>query len=161
MTKTNIKDHLAWLITCKSVRPPRSAHAPQTTGPPNLLEISLDRQPSSQRPVNTCDESAGVPAAAGDACTLHPEPEFLKPALPASASIHQAQDVMARLQSGPKSSHKPRLLSESIPLSLQTPTSSSIRIPGTSLKDRYSAQWQQRATGKKLNSDKNVAAYGL
>ena len=152
MTKNNIRDHLAWLITSSSVRPQQSTQALPITGPPNLLENPLDRQPSSQRPVNTGDDLAGVPAASSNAHALLSEPEFLKPALPASASSHDAKDVMARLQAGPKSSHKPRLLSESIPLSLQTPASSSSRIPGTSLKDRYSAQWQQRATGEELKT---------
>lgn len=75
--------------------------------------------------------------------------EFVRPDLPASVLNAQSGYEMARLQSGPKSRNKPRLLSEHIPVALRTPTPISIRKPGTSLKDQYSAQWDRKSSGTK------------
>lgn len=72
------------------------------------------------------------------------QPEFVRPTLPASVLNTRAGNEMARLQSGPRSSNKPRLLSEHIPVALQTPAYTSIRKPCISLKDQDSSQWEGR-----------------
>ena len=148
MTKHNIKEHLSWLINSGSSHPPRPAHAPPSavftsdlgpfldnlTPPRSFEEIGLGRTEALR--------------TAKDVGDLLPEPQFARPSLPASKLNAQRNDPMARLQSGAKQSHKPRLLSEGIPLSLQTPTTTSSGAPRTTLKDRYTAQWEPRAPGE-------------
>lgn len=148
MTKNNIEDHLAWLINCGSLQPQQPVPALQFTGGSNASPTFSDGPPSSQRAEGIYGETSGGSVGNSDVSIFPSEPEFIRPVLPASALKTQGKDAMARLQAGSKSSHKPRLLSESIPLSLQTPTAPSTRAPGTSLKDRYSAQWERKAPGK-------------
>ena len=148
MTKHNIKEHLDWLIKCTSFQPPQPVYAPPSTG----LDSALKPFPDSQSPPQRLDNLETATLDAVDSPEKvdgpHPPPEFAKPLLPASKLTSQNNDAMARLQSGTKTSHKPRLLSESLPLSLQTPSTSSSNVPRTSLKDRYNAQWERKAPGK-------------
>lgn len=145
MTKHNLREHLSWLIGCGSLQPSQPAYAPPTTGLASALGPSVDDQSPSQAAESVVEEphfrqnDAGGPQA---------KPTFARPLLPASVLNAQSKDAMARLQSGPSSNNKPRMLSETIPLSLHTPTTSTARAPGTSLKDQYNAQWTPRATGE-------------
>ena len=140
MTRHNLNQHLHWLLGSLSTEPPQPAyHRPL---PPSVEEaLSLPQgfvrtgsQPNVGKAGCNVDHSAR-------------QPEFVRPSLPASVLNIQAANEMARLQSGPKSSNKPRLLSENIPVALQTPPSTTLRKPGTSLKDQYSAQWERRPSG--------------
>ena len=153
MTKHNIKGHLNWLIKCGSYQPSQPAYSPSSTGPASVIEQILEEQSTSQRAEPVIQDGSGIGSLAEDA--LHPpsEPEFVRPILPASVLNAQGKDEMARLQSGTKSSHKPRLLSETIPLSLQA-NPVSPRVPGTSLRDRYNAQWERRAPSKRFEGSK-------
>lgn len=144
MTKNNLREHLGWYIGCSSLQPQQPAYAPPSVGLTTAFGLCLVDQSPPQGLENFAEEPRGVQVATNNAGALQAEPDFLRPLLPASV---MNRDPMARLQSGPKSTNKPRLLSETIPVSLQTPTPSSVRAPGTSLKDQYSAQWERRATG--------------
>jgi len=155
MTKHNIRDHLNWLIKCGSSQPSQPVYV-------NAAQSLLDDRPSLQKFGRADDYSTDLRALQRDVGSLHSEPQFARPSLPASILNAHGGNTMARLQSGPKSGHKPRLLSEAVPLSLQTPTSSSTpRAPGTSLKDRYNARWERRAPGEefKFSTFINSAEY--
>lgn len=140
MTKHNLNQHLHWLLGSSSTEPPQPAYA--RSPPPSVEEaLSLPQGlvgPGSQPNVENLNGNVDISAR---------QPEFVRPTLPASVLNPQAGNDMARLQSGPKSSNKPRLLSEHIPVALQYPVSTTIRKPGTSLKDQYSAQWERRPAG--------------
>lgn len=145
MTKHNLREHLSWLIGCGSLQPSQPAYAPPTTGLASALGPSVDDQSPPQAVEIVLEEAHFRQDDAGGS---QAKPTFARPLLPASALNVQSKDAMARLQSGPSSNNKPRMLSETISLSFHTPTTSSARAPGTSLKDQYNAQWPPRATGK-------------
>lgn len=147
MTKNNLREHLGWLIECGSCQPSQSARTPPSAELASALGPLLENQSPPQASESILEKSTGVPNHAGDSQV---DPVFARPALPASVLNAQSKDEMARLQSGPKSNNKPRMLSERIPLSLQTPVAASAPTPSTSLKDQYNAQWASRATGKSL-----------
>jgi len=86
-------------------------------------------------------------SAQNNARSAQTAPEFARPLFPASALNALDKDDMARLQSAPKSNNKHRLLSETIPVALQSPTVTS-RTPGKSLTDNYSARYDRRTEGK-------------
>jgi len=145
MTKHNLREHLSWLIGCGSLQPSQLAYAPPSAGLASAFGSFLEDQSPSQGLESVLEEPNIVPNDVGG---YQVEPTFARPLLPASVLNAQSKDAMARLQCGPRSNNKPRMLSENIPLSLQTPTTSSARASGTSLKDQYNAQWTPRATGK-------------
>lgn len=147
MTRTNLGIHLSWLISCGSTQPPQPIYVPQLTQPADGLGQPLDNSSLSQKPVLDIEKSGNVQRGTDDDSCIPSESEFARPQQSASALNAQSKIAMARLQSGPKSSNKPRLLSESLPVSLQTPTHSAVRPSSTSLKDQYSAQWESRANG--------------
>ena len=144
MTKHNLREHLHWLIDTNPTEPAHRAIPPPSTVPSAVLEPFpdessqprvLDAGVSHRCVTQIATEKLGSPER---------ELEFARPLLPASVLNARSRDEMARLQSGPKSNKKPRLLSENIPLSLQTPTPSSIRVPGKSLTDQYNAPWERK-----------------
>ncbi len=142
MTRHNLNQHLHWLLGSSPAEPPQPAYVPPPT---SSVENALSLSHEVDHPgLDTIDEEVdrNVKSTAR-------QPDFLRPTLPASVLNTQGGPEMARLQSGPKSNNKPRLLSEHIPVALQTPTNASIRKPGTSLKDQYSAQWECRPSGMK------------
>lgn len=140
MTRNNLNQHLHWFLGSTHTEPPQPAYAPPPT---SSAEDAPSLPPESERlrPATIVEESDGnVDSSAR-------QPEFVRPTTPASVLNDQGGYQMARLQSGPKSSKKPLLLSEYIPVALQTPTSTSTRKQGTSLKDQYSAKWDRRPLG--------------
>lgn len=151
MTRHNLKEHLKWLVIPTPLQPQQLVYAPSSTEFANGLDSSfLEGSAPPLASPDPVSNSTQDPRAIGDVHERAPPEEFVRPSLPASVLNARVGDAMARLQSGPKSTHKPRLLSESIPLSLQPPTPSSTRSTGTSLTDRYNAQWEQRASGTPL-----------
>lgn len=144
---------MGWLIEYGSRQPSQSARTQSSVELASALEPFLDTHSPHEAPESTFEEPRGVLNHVGD---LQVDPVFARPALPASVLKAQSKNEMARLQSGPKSNNKPRMLSERIPLSLQTPVASSVPVPSTSLKDQYNAQWASRATGKCLGRTLHV-----
>ena len=142
MTRHNLNQHLHWLLRASPAEPPQSAYAPTPT--PSVEDaLSLPQQ------VEYLGLDTIVEEFDSNVNSTARQPEFLRPTLPASVLNAQGQPEMARLQSGPKSNNKPRLLSEHIPIALQTSSHTSTRKLGTSLKDQYSAQWEHRPSGLK------------
>ena len=140
MTRHNLNLHLHWLLRSLPTQPPQSAYAPPPTS-------SIEDTLSLPQEVERLGPGLTVEEADGNVNSSARQPEFVRPTLPASVLNTQAGHEMARLQSGPKSSNKPRLLSEYIPVALQTPASTSVRKSGASLKDQYSAQWERKPSG--------------
>lgn len=137
MTKHNLNQHLHWLLGSLPSQPPRPVYArppPLSIGNTSSLPPNLERLES--------DTVFGE--VDGNVDSSARQPEFVRPTLPASVLNTRAGNEMARLQSGPRSSNKPRLLSEHIPVALQTPAYTSIRKPCISLKDQDSSQWEGR-----------------
>jgi hypothetical protein len=145
MTKHNLREHLSWLIGCGSLHPSQPAYTLSTTGLANALGPLADDQIASQAIERAIEQPHALQK---NADISQATPLFARPLLPASVLNAQRKDAMARLQSGPSSNNKPRMLSEAIPSLHHTPNTSSARAPGTSLKDQYNAQWTSRATGK-------------
>ena len=139
MTRHNLNQHLHWLLGSSHIEPPQPAHGPL----PTSVADALSPPPEVEHP----RLDSIVEKVDGHVNHSAQQQEFVRPTQPASVLNRQAGNEMARLQSGPKSSNKPRLLSEHIPIALQVPTPTSIRKPGTSLKDQYSAQWDRRPNG--------------
>ena len=133
MTRHNLNEHLHWLLRTSPIEPPRPAYAPAHAS--SLEDVSSLPQGAEHTILNTIFEEAD-----SNVSSSRRQGDFVQPTSPNLRGGHE----MARLQSGPRSSNKPRLLSEHIPVALQTPTSSSIRKPGKSLKDQYSAKWEHR-----------------
>lgn len=150
MTKHNLPDHLNWLLESNPaglLNPPSGQYPPNVTNlDPGLAATST---PVAGEFIPTNSISSG---ALNNAAFLATASEFVRPHLPASALNVQEKNAMARLQSGPKSYNKPRLLSETIPPSLQTPKPSPNHAPGTSLQDRYAAQYDRRIAGKSIGA---------
>lgn len=140
MTRHNLNEHLRWLLGSLPTEPPQPAYAPPPT--PKVEDVSSLPQEIERLGLDTIFEEAD-----SNVSSSARQPEFDRPTLPASVLNTKGGHEMARLQSGPRSSNKPRLLSEHIPVALQTPKSTSIRKLGTSLKDQYSAQWERRPSG--------------
>ena len=134
MTRHNLNEHLHWLLRTSPIEPPRPAYAP-----PPASSIEDVSSGAEHIILNTIFEEADSNVSSSPR-----RGDFVRPTSSASCLNLRGGHEMARLQSGPRSSNKPRLLSEHIPVALQTPTSSSIRKPGKSLKDQYSAQWEHR-----------------
>lgn len=140
MTRHNLNQHLHWLLGSLPIEPPQPAYAPLATS-------SVENASSLPQEVEHLELDTIVEEADKYVQSSATQPEFVRPTLPASILNTQDGQEMARLQSGPKSSNRPRLLSEHIPVALQTPTPTSIRKPGTSLKDQYNAQWERKPLG--------------
>ena len=140
MTRHNLNQHLHWLLGSLPTEPPQPVHAPSFIS-------SVEDASSILQDVQQLVPYSVVEDADGNVNSSARQSEFVRPASSARVLNTQAGNEMARLQSGPKSSHKPRLLSEQIPVALQTPRLATIRKPGTSLKDQYSAQWERRPSG--------------
>ena len=140
MTRHNLNQHLQWLLGCQPTDPPQPAYAPLATS--SVEDASSIHQEAERLGLGTVIEKANKNARRS-ATQL----EFVRPTVTASVLDTQDGQEMARLQSGPKSSNKPRLLSEHIPVALRTPPPTSLRKPGTSLKDQYSAQWERNPSG--------------
>lgn len=134
MTKNNLREHLSWLL--KSA----TASLPQSTSSGILDAVTLlepdSGSVSTQNAESPVVSSFKVSERCDNAISLDAESLFARPKLPASLLNAQSRDEMARLQSGPKSSHKSRLLSESIP-SLQASAPSSVRGSSNSLTAQY------------------------
>ena len=142
MTFHNLSAHLSWLLGTKPFAILPTPRSPQGSGTPEWAE-----KPDTQSASPVLDQRKSPVdqvVASGHGADLGPRnPEFARPALPARLVSGGEINSMARLQSGPKSSTKPRLLSQASPCVLNTPTTGGGRASGTSLKDQYSAHYRQ------------------
>lgn len=139
MTKNNLTEHLSWLLSSAS----RGSDLSGSIRPFERAElwksVAGSSSEFSQRevfvpPVST----SGNPLVTSSNGTE----QFARPNLSASALRALAKDDMAKLQSGPRSSYKPRLLSELAVVSPQT------TAPHVSHHNSLSAQYSRGLDGK-------------
>ena len=142
MTRHNLDQHLQWLLqsTCSApttniITPPQSA--PVRAGVSNLEpEIPLRELSSSAPDLGVTDK--------GHASEIRGSSGFLHPAIPAHPGRTKEGADMARLQSGPRSATKAKLLSDVSPDPSQLPTPRTAPSSRFSLADQYSAAYGER-----------------
>ena len=135
MTKNNLNEHLSWLLQSASTTVDNSTSV-RSFGVAELCQPIVGSVLLSSK-----DETFGSsrPTPARPVVTnLGADHTFAKPNLPASALRALEKDDMARLQSGPKSNNKSRLLSETGVAPRQTTTPSASVGQSNSLSSQYS-----------------------
>ena len=149
MTKHNIREHLSWLLISNSSKPPHLGSIALDTE--NSFLLSTNQADNFREPlletgvVDTTESLDNVHSSDRESRSQPQHP------LPSQISmITQGREAMARLQSGPKSGNKPKLLSQACADSLQTPKTSQAHDIGTSLRDRYCALYTQNTSGNVL-----------
>ena len=146
MTKNNLSQHLTWLISSNPLHPPQPVFTPPSTATSSASEPTLEGPPPPLLFADPLSGVVGPQVASKDVRGLDAQTQFTRPSVPASVLNTYGTEAMARLQSGPRSGHKPRLLSESKPPFVQT--SSIPRAPGQSLSEHYAAKWEQSPLSK-------------
>lgn len=145
MTRHNLKEHLTWLLGSKTAAPPPGEPSPLQTrsASPTTIEEGTDAPEGLlDRTTATADLNFENVAEPGRV------PEFVRPSLPARSGAFEASEEMARLQTGPRSVTKSRLLSQASPVLSKTPTPRANPSNSASLKDQYSAYY-----GDNINSE--------
>ena len=142
MTKNNLREHLTWLMSSNTFAPPTPGPTPSdpiisqsfSSGSGYPLHSSLHRTigwPKPDEPTTYDGEAPPLPFAHA------PDSDVSLGA--------DSIDIMARLQSGPRSSTKSKLLSQALPGQLQTPRTHLDRAPSMSLTDQYKARYNTSA----------------
>lgn len=148
MTRHNLQAHLSWLLVSQHNVPA----SPPAIPPSVASTITLGAEPYSlsQFQSQTADGAGShetlTPGTNGR--TFQESEEFVRPSLPASALQRQHLEAMGRLQSGPKASTKPRLLSERLPELAQSHKQSNQSCSATSLVEQYNAAYSRSNAGK-------------
>ena len=150
MTKHNLTEHLDWLLRTKPFTPSNRS-LPIDQYSPLQSEIGT----SFESDLGAASISTRTPIEPGEgnvANTNSEEVDFVRPQLPTHSRDRGGLEDMARLQSGPRSTNKLRLLARTSPDPLQVPTPNSSQISRPSLAERYSADCGARVEGMHLNS---------
>ena len=148
MTRHNLSQHLTWLIGSNPLHPPQPIFTPPSTATSSVPERTLDGPPSLLVSADPLSGLIGPEVTSRNVRDQESETEFTRPSIPASVLKTYGTETMARLQSGPRSGHKPRLLSEITLPSVQTPSAPIPRAPGQSLREHYTAKWEQTTSSK-------------
>lgn len=148
MTRHNLQGHLSWLLVTAHNVP---ASAPAI--PPSVASaITLGAEPYSLSQFRSQPaEGAGsheTLTSGTNGRRFQESEEFIRPSLPASALQRKHLEAMGRLQSGPKASTKPRLLSERLPEVAQSHKQPNQTRPATSLVEQYNAAYSRSDAGK-------------
>ena len=149
MTENNLREHLSWLLRVNpslnlSERSPTSVQSSNTViGQVNTWQAgsrSSSEQKSSLPTIASQDDrqTLDVPDPVVETTNLQ---RFARPNADAESS-------MARLQSGPRSATKGKLLSQLPPEQLRTPRNALAAPPKTSLTARYNAVYSTNSNGK-------------
>ena len=141
MTSHNLREHLHWLLVSKPFAPPEPLPTPHTQlastqGAAEILDEASVRVSSSTAPEILRTAESGNVAESGR------KPDFIRPAIPNRSNSSTGLGDMARLQSGPRSTHKPRLLSHASSDPLQLPTPRTAHTTRISLTDQYKAAYE-------------------
>ena len=158
MTRHNLSQHLTWLIGSNPLHPSQPIFTPPSTATPSVSEPTLEDPPPPLVFADPLSRVSGPQVTSKDVLGQGSQTEFIRPSVPASVLNTYGTETMARLQSGPRSGHKPRLLSESIPTSVQTPSVSVPRPLGQSLREHYTAKWEQSPLSKLAPHPHELAA---
>ncbi len=134
MTRNNLREHLSWLLESAS----RTVDHSIIIRP--FETVDLWKPIASSVSVSSHSESSVSSTAIprSSVTSANADLEFAIPNLSASALRALAKDDMARLQSGPRSSYKSRLLSESAVVSPHTTAPSATGGQSNSLCAQYS-----------------------
>ena len=144
MTKTNLGAHLTWLLSSSTFLPPAPHPLPSNVATTPVSGVE------SEDPlhIDLCDEVGTSYSPKPTACDVEvPSQHFALPITQNSDESLSVQNrkTMARLQSGPKTSTKSKLLSQGPSGQVQTPRSQKSRAPSTSLRDQYNALYETGA----------------
>lgn len=145
MTKTNLGEHLHWLIRSSTTIPLQSESHRNLTKPAEPTENISAAESATVRPSQRISRSEVGRENAPEVETIS---EAIYPQLPASALNTQARNDMARLQTSPAVSSIPQVSSRRTPRPLHTSDQSISRLPGTSLSERYTGQFDRKREGK-------------
>lgn len=153
MTRHNLQSHLSWLLTSQHNVPGSTTAIPPSAS--STIAFGAEPYTLSQFPSQTAEsiESNGDLNSVTNGQCAEKDEEFIRPSLPASALHTQRLEAMGRLQSGTKSSSKPRLFSQVLPEVEQTPKEPSSSRPTVSLSDEYNAAYNRIDAGKKTMPD--------
>lgn len=153
MTRNNLSEHLSWLrISKSSVPPPGLPVLPVVDSPVHSSahesEFEVLATTQEERPRGGVDAFETAPRP----FSSQPSIESARLALPAHAPSQGDGPAkfqpMARLQSGPKSATKSRLLSHIPPLQLPSPAPTVNRNDRPSFGDSYNAQFRTQVTSE-------------
>ncbi len=158
MTRHNLSQHLTWLIGSNPLHPPQPIFTPPSTATSSVSEPTLEGPPPPLVFADSLSGVSGPRVTSKDVRGQESQTEFTRPSVPASVLNTYGTETMARLQSGPRSGHKPRLLSEIIPPSVQTPSVSVPRALGQSLREHYTAKWEQTPSSELVLRPRELAA---
>jgi len=140
MTKNNLNAHLSWLVGSSPFVPPTPGPTPLSVE--SVLSFSSGSEdplhgeptPVASHPVNRIGHDVVVAdLLSASANRQHP----------ANTQIPKDITNMARLQSGPKSDKKPKLMSQGPLEALRTPRTNHNRPLSSSLRDQYSAPYEK------------------
>ena len=148
MTRNNLSQHLTWLISSNPLHPPQPIFTPPSTATSSASEPTLEGPSPPLLFADPLSEVVGPQVASKDVRGQETQTQFTRPSVPASVLNTYGTEAMARLQSGPRSGHKPRLLSESKPPFVQTSSVSVPRVAGQSLSEHYAAKWEESPLSK-------------
>lgn len=148
MTRHNLQSHLSWLLNSQHNVPGSATAIPPSAS--STIAFGAEPYTLSQFPsqaAESIDSNGDLNSVSNGQCAGKGE-EFVRPSLPASA-LHNTQrlEAMGRLQSGSKSSAKPRLLSQVFPEVVQTPKQSPSSRPSNSLIEQYNAAYNRSDAG--------------
>lgn len=145
MTRHNLEEHLTWLLGSETAFPP--------PGDPSLLQTlsaaSIIVEERLDSPEGLLDRTiATADVDVRNVAEPRKVAEFVRPPLPAHSGDLNASEEMARLQTGPRSATKSRLLSQASPDLSKTTTPRAIPSHSASLKDQYSAYYGDNVNSK-------------
>ena len=147
MTRHNLREHLTWLLRSENANSPPADLTPLQTNIASSTPTGAD----DNSPQNTLDHNiVAADVEAENVAEARRLPEFVRPSLPARSGNCEAVGDMAKLQTGPRSATKSRLLSQASPTPLETSTLRAKLGNSTSLKDQYSAHYGDSVDSKCL-----------
>jgi len=134
MTKNNLRHHLDWILGSRPCFPLDNGQIAH----PACSQSSPDVLPSAESSAHTPISDSNTYGRNNDTGP-RVDFQFLRLALPSQVKRRADSEGMARLQSGPSSTRKSRLLSRITPAKVQCLTPYTSRPPGSTLQDQYSA----------------------
>ena len=141
MTIHNLKEHLTWLLAYSPTKPPPCV--PSVAG--SLSSEILPENGSEVLSFTAGSSIHGTCLKSGE--DYEGESHFKPDQRLASSKPARDDEIMARLQSGPRSTTKSCLLSHAVIDPLQTPKPSRTPNKSTSLRDRYCAPYEGDTSG--------------
>lgn len=142
MTTNNLREHLTWLIGSNTFAPPTPGSTPPDFTA--LLSFSSGSEDPLHQDVHDVVGVSGIHQPITYNARL-PRPHSARHQDPGQSFRSGDTEGMARLQSGPRSSKKAKLLSQALPGQLQTPDTHQNRAPSRSLTDQYNARYKTGA----------------